>query len=255
MDFYQARFESTMRLKDAWAQLAQRYARPLDEDDIIDLRSEKILKDRGVVRNLGAQLNFGGGNASLLDELGNDASSEAGGAPSEDEDEEDEIDAFAHSPRAPHVQSRFEAQLRRVKPLQDADSEDDDDLRDFLEAERRTREEFGPVDDDFGEDLAELQGQDVVVAGEDLADEVISEVIEIFDSSEEEQDEDEDEGEDEDELGGWEHDESNAIYEVVRTPAPEVIEIFDTPPTSPPSSPLPTSDPFSRSSSARAGST
>jgi hypothetical protein len=249
VDYYQARFESTMRLKDAWAQLAQRYARPLDEDDIIDLRSEKILKDRGVVRNLGAQLNFGGGNVSLLDELGNDASSEAGGAPSEDEDEEDEIDAFAHSPRAPRVQNRFEAQLRRVKPLHDADSEDEDDLRDFLEAERRTREEFGPVDDDFGEDLAELQDHEVVVEGEDLADEV----IEIFDSSEEEQDEGEDE--DEDELGGWEHDESNAIYQVVRTPAPEVIEIFDTPPTSPPSSPLPTSDPFSRSSSARAGST
>ncbi|KAI0252001.1 hypothetical protein BJV78DRAFT_1206313, partial [Lactifluus subvellereus] len=37
VDFHQARFESSMRLKDAWAQLAQRYARPLDEDDIIDL--------------------------------------------------------------------------------------------------------------------------------------------------------------------------------------------------------------------------
>ncbi|KAI0246755.1 hypothetical protein BJV78DRAFT_1286142 [Lactifluus subvellereus] len=48
VDFYQARFESTMRLKDAWARLA----RPLDEDDIIDLRSEKILKDRGIVRSL-----------------------------------------------------------------------------------------------------------------------------------------------------------------------------------------------------------
>src|ERR1700741_579527 len=32
VDFYQARFESTMRLKDAWDPLAERYARPLDED-------------------------------------------------------------------------------------------------------------------------------------------------------------------------------------------------------------------------------
>jgi len=54
----------------------------------------------------------------------------------------------------------------------------------------------------------------------------------------------------EDELGGWEHDESTAIYEV-RTPARdehEIIEIFDTPPTSPPSSPLPMSEPPDRGS-------
>jgi Centromere protein Scm3 len=261
LDFYQARFESTMRLKDAWSQLAQRYARPLDEDDIIDLQEVKILKDRGVVRSLNAQVNFG--NVSLLDELGNDASSEAGGAHSEDEDDFDEIDAFSHSP---HVQNRLEAQLRRVKPLHDADSEDEDDLKEFLEAERRTREEFGPVDEDFSEHLAQLQEQDVDEDG-DLAEEV----IEVLGSSDEEcehQDlsrtfaesagvdcDSEDEDEDEDELGGWEHDESNAIYEVVRTPVPEVIEIFDTPPSSPPSSPLTMSDPFSRSSSVRADST
>jgi hypothetical protein len=259
LDFYQARFESTRRLKDAWSQLAQRYARPLDEDDIIDLREVKILKDRGVVRSLNAQVNFG--NVSLLDELGNDASSEAGGAHSEDEDDFDEIDAFAHSPR---VQNRLEAQLRRVKPLHDADSEDEDDLREFLEAERQTREEFGPVDEDFSEHLAQLQDQDVGEDG-DLAEEV----IEVLDSSDEECEHQElsrtftkstgvdcdSEDEDEDELGGWEHDESNAIYEVVRTPVPEVIEILDTPPSSPPSSPLTMSDRFSRSSSVRAGST
>jgi Centromere protein Scm3 len=267
VDFHQARFDSTMRLKDSWAQLAQRYARPLEEDDIIDLREVTILKDRGVVRNLGAQVNFG--NVPLPDELGNDASSEAGGAPSEeDEDDFDEIDAFSRLP----VQKRLEAQLRRVKPLHGGDSEDQDDLREFLEAERRTREVFGPLDEDFGEHLAELQEQ-VSNEGGDLADEV----IEIFDSSDGEceqpdmsrtftnstnvdcdsEDEDGDEGEDgdgdgdddDDELGGWEHDESNAIYEVVRTPIPEVIEIFDTPPSSPPSSPLTMSDPLSRSSS------
>jgi hypothetical protein len=92
VDFYQARFESTMRLKDVWAQLAQRYARPLDQDDIIELRSEKILKDCDIVRNLGSQVNFGSGSVSLLDELCNDASSQARDAHSEDEDE---IDAFA----------------------------------------------------------------------------------------------------------------------------------------------------------------
>jgi hypothetical protein len=258
-----------MRLRDAWAQLAQRYARPLEEDDIIDLREARILKDRGVVRNLHTQVSFG--DISILDEPGNDASSEAGGAHSEDEDDFDEIDALSRGTR---VQNRIEAQLRRVKPLHDPDSEDEDDVRDFLEAERRTREEFGPVDEDFSEDPAQLQEDvedDVEDEGGDLADEV----IEILDSSDEECEHEnssrtltinarEDCDSDEDELGAWVHDESNAIYEVVRTRTPalpdssdnEIIEIFDTPPSSPPrSSPpgssLPSSSPPPSSPSTR----
>ena len=266
VDFHQARFESTMRLRDAWAQLAQRYARPLDEDDIIDLREARILKDRGVVRGLPSQIGFG--NITVPDEEpGNDVSSEAGGAHSEDDDDFDEIDALSGGAR---VQNRLEAQLRRVKPLRDLDSDDEDDLQDFLDAERRTREEFGPVDEDFTEDLAQLQDDvedDVEDAAEDdVEDEVEDEgglagveVIEILESSDEEcEDQDlsrtfttnahedsDSEDEDEDELGRWVHDESNAIYEVVRTPAPppEIIEIFDTPPSSPPASSPPASSP------------
>jgi len=259
-----------MRLRDAWAQLAQRYARPLEEDDIIDLREARILKDRGVVRGLHSQVSFGG--ISILDEPGNDASSEAGGAHSEDEDDFDEIDALSCGARVPN---RLEAQLRRVKPLHDLDSEDEDDLIDFLEAERRTREEFGPVDEDVDEDCSEdlAQLQDDVEGGiSDLA----HEVIEILGSSDEESEhqdfsrtfttrirEDSD-SEDEDELGRWVHDESTAIYEVTRAPTDaddddEVIEIFDTPPSSPPpssppSSPSPMSDPPPRRLFTRASS-
>lgn len=238
-----------MRLKDAWEQLAQRYARSVDEDDIIDLRDVELIKDRGVVRNLNGQVNFG--DIFLPDEPGNDANSDAGGAHSEDEDDFDEIDALSHGARAQHG---LEVQLRRVKPLRDLDSEDEDDLRDFLDAERRTREEFGPVDEDFSEDLAGLQDD-----GEDESGDLVDEVIEVLGSSDEECDERDlpqsftrarddcdSEDEDEDELGGWVHDESTAIYEVVRTPAPpenEIIEIFDTPPSSPPSSSPPPSSP------------
>ncbi len=267
VDFHQARFESTMRLRDAWAQLAQRYTRPLEEDDIIDLREAKILKDRGVVRSLHTQVSFG--DISILDEPGNDASSEAGGVQSEDDDDFDEIDAL--SPRA-RVPNRLEAQLRRVKPLRDLDAEDEDDLNDFLEAERRTREEFGLVDEDVDEDFSEdpsLQ-DDVEDGSGDLADEVI-EILESSDEESEHQDlsrtftirtgEDSD-SEDEDELGHWVHDESTAIYEVIRTPTlpdDDVIEIFDTPPSSPPpslppSSPSTMSDPPHRRSFTRASS-
>ena len=265
VDFHQARFESTMRLKGAWAQLAQRYARPLEEDDIIDLRDARILKDRGVVRGLQAKVSFGG--ISILDEPGNDASSEAGGAHSEDEDDFDEIDSISREALVPN---RLEAQLRRVKPLRDLDSEDED-LKDFLEAERRTREEFGPVDEEVDEDLSEDPAQlqdDVEDESGDLADDV----IEVFGSSDEESEhqdisrtfttrirEDSD-SEDEDELGRWVHDESTAIYEVDRTPTvpdEEVIEIFDTPPSSPPPSLPPSSpspDPPPRRSFTRASS-
>lgn len=251
VDFYQARFESTMRLKDAWAQLAERYARPLEEDDIIDLRDVKILKDRGVVRGLHAK-SFGG-SISILDKPLNDASSEAGGAHNDEEDDFDEIDSFSREARVPN---RLKAQLKRVKPLRDLDSEDED-LKDFLEAERRTREEFGPVDEEVDENLSEYLArlqEDVEDESGDFGDKV----IEIFGSSDEESEhqdfsrtittrthEDSD-SEDEDELGRWVHDESTAIYEVVRTPTVpdvEVIEIFDTPPSSPPPSSLPPSSP------------
>jgi len=225
-----------MRLKNAWAQLAQRYARPLDEDDIIDLREEKLLMDRGVVRNIATQINFG--DISLPEELGNDASSDGGGVHSEDEDDLDEIDALTHGAR---VKTKLAAQLKRVKPIRDLDSEDECDLKEFLEAEKRMREE-------------DPRRVEEVEAGTEnlLADE-----LEEISSDEDTKDANADCELEDDELGGWEHDESTAIYEVNRTPRrtdeEEIIEIFDTPPTSPPlsSSPLPMSEPPDRGSDRR----
>jgi hypothetical protein len=102
-------------LKGAWEQLAKHYACPLDEDDIIDLREGKILKDRGVVRGLDGQVSFGGifRGTPILDEVG--------GAHTKDEDDFDELDSISHEAR---VLERLEAQLRRVKPLRDVDERD-----------------------------------------------------------------------------------------------------------------------------------
>ena len=227
-----------MRLKNAWAQLAQRYARPLDEDDIIDLREEKLLMDRGVVRNIATQINFG--DISLPEELGNDASSDGGGGGvhSEDEDDLDEIDALSHGAS---VKNRLAAQLRRVKPIKpirDLDSEDECDLRDFLEAEKRMREEDPRRVEEVEVDTENL-----------LADELVE-----ISCEEDTKDANADCELEDDELGGWEHDESTAIYEVITprgTDEEEIIEIFDTPPTSPPSSPLPMSEPPDRGSDRR----
>jgi len=225
-----------MRLKDAWAQLAQRYARPLDEDDIIDLREEKLLKDCGVVRNIATQINFG--DISLPEELGNDASSDCGGVHSEDEGDLDEIDALSHGAR---VKTKLAAQLRRVKPIRELDSEDESDLREFLEAEKRMREEDPRR-------VEELEVEEVEEGTENLY--LADELVEIS-SDEETKGANADCDSEDDELGGWEHDESTAIYEVKTTEATdeqEIIEIFDTPPTSPPSSPVPLSDPPDRRS-------
>ena len=227
-----------MRLKNAWAQLAQRYARPLDEDDIIDLREEKLLMDRGVVRNIATQINFG--DISLPEELGNDASSDGGGGGvhSEDEDDLDEIDALSHGAS---VKNRLAAQLRRVKPIKpirDLDSEDECDLREFLEAEKRMREEDPRRVEEVEVDTENL-----------LADELVE-----ISCEEDTKDANADCELEDDELGGWEHDESTAIYEVITprgTDEEEIIEIFDTPPTSPPSSPLPMSEPPDRGSDRR----
>ncbi|KAH9080553.1 hypothetical protein EDB83DRAFT_2513521 [Lactarius deliciosus] len=162
-DFFQTRFESAMRLKDAWAQLAQRYARPLDEDDIIDLREEKLLKDCGVETMQAAT---------------------GGGAHSEDEDELDEIDALSHGAR----------------PIRELDSEDESDLKDFLEAEKQMREE----------DPRRVEEEDPPQVEEEVATEdryLADELVEIS-SDEDTKGANADCDSEEDELGGWEHDES-----------------------------------------------
>ena len=229
-----------MRLKDAWAQLAQRYARPLDEDDIIDLREEKLLKDCGVVRNIATQINFG--DISLPEESGNDASSDCGGVHSEDEGDLDEIDALSHGAR---VKTKLAAQLRQVKPIRELDSEDESDLREFLEAEKRMREE-----DPHRVEEEELEAEDVEEEEEGTENLYTDEWVEMS-SDEETKGANADCDSEDDELGGWEHDESTAIYEVRPVAASdeqEIIEIFDTPPTSPPSSPVPLSEPPDRGS-------
>lgn len=144
----QACWESTMRLRDAWAQLEQRYARPLEEDDIIDLREERIVQDRGVIRSLQANTSFG--CISKPDEPGNDASNEDGDTHSGDEDDpmdSDEIDFISRKATG------LDAQLRSFKPLCDLDTKDED-LRDFLEAERRAQTRFGPIDEEVDEDFS-----------------------------------------------------------------------------------------------------
>ncbi|KIK90786.1 hypothetical protein PAXRUDRAFT_70420, partial [Paxillus rubicundulus Ve08.2h10] len=59
VDVHSARRASTLRVLNVWAQLAERYNKRLDEDDIVDLFSGAIIKDRGVLKGVSKDYNIG----------------------------------------------------------------------------------------------------------------------------------------------------------------------------------------------------
>ncbi|KAI6104178.1 hypothetical protein F5141DRAFT_1127702 [Pisolithus sp. B1] len=107
-DIDSARKASALRVLNVWSQLAERYNKRMDEDDIIDLYSGAIVKDRGVLRSTNTDYDIG---------------RFAG-----DDEQEDN------------------ATYAAVPPL--SATADADDLGDFLEAERRRKELAGDDDDD-----------------------------------------------------------------------------------------------------------
>lgn len=112
-----------------WKQLAQHYAYYLNKDNIINLYNMKIFKDCGVMHNLHMQIKFG---FSILDKPGNNANSNASGMHSEDEDD---FEINTPLPNA-HAQNSLKLLPRHVKLLRNLDSKNEDNLRDFLKAER-----------------------------------------------------------------------------------------------------------------------
>ncbi|TFY74983.1 hypothetical protein EWM64_g9029 [Hericium alpestre] len=250
-DFEAARHESTMRVLNVWSQLAERYTRRLDEDDIIDLRSGNVIKDRGVLRKAQAEYRFG--YITQDDGPSNDASSD-GGAITEGEDDLDEVDALVADEG---ISAELNAELERVKH-KGFDAADQDDLREFLEAEKRIQDGH-EVDEDYSDD--EIGDLSTIMRGEEEEEAEKQVLAPERDDAEsggtdwEELPDGVDGGaaissgeESEDELGAWEPDESNAVYavstELSDTEPPtgppfsfsdhnEEIEISDTPPSSP----------------------
>ncbi|KAI6127860.1 hypothetical protein EDD16DRAFT_1724140 [Pisolithus croceorrhizus] len=137
-DIDSARKASALRVLNVWSQLAERYNKRMDEDDIIDLYSGAIVKDRGVLRSTNADYDIGRF-------AGDDEQEDSEDEP-EDDEEADELDLL---PRREAANDDFETLLRGVPPL--SATADADDLSDFLEAERR-RKELARDDDDDGDD-------------------------------------------------------------------------------------------------------
>ena len=94
-----------MRVLNIWSALAERYNRRLDEDDIVDIRTGEVIKERGVLNELPKRYHFG--DLADNDEdpaINTDPGSEAvdvlaGNEEDDDEDEDDaeEPDAFPSS--------------------------------------------------------------------------------------------------------------------------------------------------------------
>ncbi|KAK7468470.1 hypothetical protein VKT23_002979 [Stygiomarasmius scandens] len=166
--FNHALEQSEKRMLGVWSQLAERYSRRIDEDDIVDLVTGKVIKDRGVLRNMEGRWEIG-----RFADLHPVSESRAGSAEEDEEDQgennqtaveeesDDELDSFADHRRAKSSRAGQRAEdegadepaitlktnLPKLRPLDPNNLEDAADLREFLEAESRRKEEMGSEDE------------------------------------------------------------------------------------------------------------
>ncbi|TFK52555.1 hypothetical protein OE88DRAFT_1807440 [Heliocybe sulcata] len=213
-DLHEARKASATRVWDVWSQLEERYTRRIDEDDIIDLRTNSVIKDRGILRGLTQQYDIG----TFAEADANDAASEGGGGQTEGEDDVDEIDAFA--PEADLSVNAYE-----IPPPRELDPED---VEEFLEAERKRKELYGDEDEEASdsiswpavpsrrmeviEEIRETIHEEVTLVRSEVEESVRSEPD--WGRSESIQDPplEENQDEDADELDEWTVDESSVLY-------------------------------------------
>ncbi|TBU28589.1 hypothetical protein BD311DRAFT_317968 [Dichomitus squalens] len=164
------RLESSSRLFQFWDQLAGRYNKPLDEDDIVDLRELKIIKDRGITRSAATSYSIGSlllPEADPEDTRSEDAETEATGDAEGDGEEEsaDELDLI--SPPAVPVKLEY-YKTWYVPPADETNPEDAEAFREFEEAEKKRRELFG--DDDNEEEEEEIAVTGLEEEEHDLSD-------------------------------------------------------------------------------------
>ncbi|KAG8966217.1 C-8 sterol isomerase [Tulasnella sp. 425] len=88
----EARRASVSRVLSIWGSLEQRYARAIDDDDIIDLRNGTLVQDRGVLKARSKPWHYG----QMLQGAG-DAEGETNDDDEDDEEDEDERDGITAS--------------------------------------------------------------------------------------------------------------------------------------------------------------
>lgn len=190
---------STLRVLSVWDQLAERYNKRLDEDDIVDLYSGAIISDRGVLKS--AKKDFNIGHFAHDDSQDDQTQDQA-----DSEDDADELDTLPaqNSSGTDNTMASTSELLRAVPPL--SATTDADDLNEFLQTERRRRELLGDQDGEGEMSMEEL----------DALREALRQQEDEEQPGDEEQSEVVAEDESEDELSLWQH-EASAVYHIART--------------------------------------
>lgn len=158
------RLESSSRLFAFWDDLATRYNKPLDEDDIVDLRDLAFIKDRGVTRAAVQSYEIGSFASAGVDDASSQGAEDeteisAGeeNAP-EDEESADELDLISPPPVESAVQEKLQYYKNwYVPPADEQNPEDAEAFREFEEAEKQRKELYGD-DEDEGEEGPEEDG-------------------------------------------------------------------------------------------------
>lgn len=132
-EYTAARLASRSRVLAIWGSLEERYARAMDEDDIVDLETGKLIQDRGVLRGRSKPWQYGHLLSSGKDKEEDTADDEEGtttdageesAVPEESEDVEGE-DAEAEAGESSDGEVRLLRGPNEVDDEGDGDSEDD----------------------------------------------------------------------------------------------------------------------------------
>ncbi|PPQ66267.1 hypothetical protein CVT24_007285 [Panaeolus cyanescens] len=169
IDIEKEREASRLRLFSAWENLT-RLVRPLDEDDIINIRTGKITRDNGVLRNT-PRINFGN-MLSPADNEGGDEDTDSG------EDGEDELDTLSERPLDldDATQIDFDGGPKVLPPVTPLDPQDNEDLQEFLKAEQQRKALCGSepeTEEEEDEEEDEEEENDGNLAQVDVRDEEI----------------------------------------------------------------------------------
>lgn len=154
------RHANMMRLFNAWASLAERYAKPIDEDDIVDIMTGEVVQDRGIISSWdkSKQGLFTSSRANkkktpkFIDKAKDGKMEEWQGREKENDGDLDEIDSFTVEDTSGDVMHEFDPSIEVAKEFLQPGIDDclapavDDDLEEFMEAEKRRKELYG---DDF----------------------------------------------------------------------------------------------------------
>ena len=142
------RKDSTLRVLSIWDSLEKRYARPLEQDDIVDLQTMRIVRDRGTLRSM-PQRTFG---TVHKHEHTNGAESSGGEEEDDEQDPDDDEDELGRW----EVDDLEEVIRLRPQPKQ-LTVHDKNDLEEFLYADEQRKAALGDPDEDLRQSSVESQ--------------------------------------------------------------------------------------------------